>query len=256
MFMNLANRESVLKVDPEGFYPDERVEKGSPVHFGEDSRVGDFVVDDHRAMCVASALLDAGAYLIDTSPPSDEYYTWKSGVRAPCYCNCRNAISDFGARRQITDEMSESVVNAFGDVDAILGVSTAGIPWASCVADRLELPTAYIRAEKKAHGVGGFVQGKVQSGARVVVIDDLVASGGSLKKAIDALNEVADVEVAGVVSIINWGFQKMRDNLEGLTYVALTSYPQIIMAATARGKVNEAEVSRLLSFYMNPSLGY
>lgn len=228
----------------------------TPVHFGADSRIADFVLDDHRAMCVASALLEAGAYLIDTSLPSEEYYTWKSGVRAPCYCNCRNAISDFGARRLIADEMSESVMSAFGEVDAILGVSTAGIPWACCVADRLELSTAYIRSEKKAHGVGGFVQGHVQAGARVVIIDDLVASGGSLKKAVDALNDEADVEVAGIVSIINWGFQKMRDDLDGLNYVALTSYPQIIMAATARGKVNEAEVSRLLNFYMNPSLGY
>jgi orotate phosphoribosyltransferase len=227
-----------------------------PIHFGKDSRIADFVVNDHRAMCVASSLLDAGAYLIDTSLPPENYYTWKSGVRAPCYCNCRNAISDFSARRLIADEMSESVIDAFGDVDAVLGVSTAGIPWASCVADRLELPTAYIRSEKKAHGVGGFVQGHVQPGSRVVIIDDLVASGGSLKMAIDALKDEVDVEVAGVVTIINWGFQKMRVNLEGLTYVALTSYPQIIMAAAARGKVNEAEVSRLLNFYMNPALGY
>jgi orotate phosphoribosyltransferase len=227
-----------------------------PIHFGKDSRIADFVVNDHRAMCVASSLLDAGAYLIDTSLPPENYYTWKSGVRAPCYCNCRNAISDFSARRLISDEMSASVIDAFGDVDAVLGVSTAGIPWASCVADRLELPTAYIRSEKKAHGVGGFVQGHVQPGSRVVIIDDLVASGGSLKMAIDALKDEVDVEVAGVVTIINWGFQKMRVNLEGLTYVALTSYPQIIMAAAARGKVNEAEVSRLLNFYMNPSLGY
>lgn len=227
-----------------------------PIHFGKDSRIADFVVNDHRAMCVASSLLDAGAYLIDTSLPPENYFTWKSGVRAPCYCNCRNAISDFSARRLISDEMSASVIDAFGDVDAVLGVSTAGIPWASCVADRLELPTAYIRSEKKAHGVGGFVQGHVQPGSRVVIIDDLVASGGSLKMAIDALRDEVDVEVAGVVTIINWGFQKMRVNLEGLTYVALTSYPQIIMAAAARGKVNEAEVSRLLNFYMNPSLGY
>ena len=227
-----------------------------PIHFGKDSRIADFVVNDHRAMCVASSLIDAGAYLIDTSLLPEDYYTWKSGVRAPCYCNCRNAISDFNARSLIADKMSESVVDALGDVDAVLGVSTAGIPWASCVADRLELPTAYIRSEKKAHGVGGFVQGHVQPGSRVVIIDDLVASGGSLKMAIDALKDEVDVEVAGIVTIINWGFPKMRVNLEGLTYVALTSYPQIIMAAAARGKVSEAEVSRLLSFYMNPSLGY
>lgn len=228
----------------------------SPVHFGKKSRNADFVIDDDRAMRVASELLDAGAYLIDTSLPEDQYYTWKSGVRAPCYCNCRNAISDFRARRVITTEMTDTIGESFGNVDAILGVSTAGIPWATTVADRLELPTAYIRSEKKAHGVGGFVQGNVQPDARVVVVDDLVASGDSLKKAIDALLEEYSVEVVGVVSIINWGFNKMRDNLSDHKFIALTSYPQVIMAATARGKVCEDEFGRLLNFYMNPAMGY
>lgn len=227
-----------------------------PVHFGQDSRVSDFVLDDDRAMRVATSLLDAGAYLIDTSMPEEQFYTWKSGVRAPCYCNCRNAISDHQARLAISTEMADAVKETFGGVDAILGVSTAGIPWATSVADQLKLPTAYIRSEKKAHGVGGFVQGYVQEGARVVIIDDLVASGGSLKKAIAALREEVEVEVVGIVSIINWGFAKMRENLDGINYISLASYPSVIMAATSRGKVSESEFARLLDFYMNPSEGY
>ena len=227
-----------------------------PTHFGDGSRTADFIRDEHSALCVASALLDAGAYLIDTSLSPEAYYTWKSGVRAPCYCNCRRAFSDFGTRSLISDAMTDSVVKQFGDIDVIVGVATAGIPWSSCVADRLERPTAYIRSERKAHGVGGFLQGHVKPGARVAIIDDLIASGGSLKTAVEALHNEADVEVAGVASIINWGFQKMRDNLDGLNFVALTSYPQIVMAATARGKVNAAEMTRLLSFYTKPSEGY
>ena len=240
---------NILKPNTHVWHPD-------PIHFGDSSRTADFIRDEHYAMCVASALLNAGAYLIDTSLSPEAYFTWKSGVRAPCYCNCRRAFSDFGARRLISDAITESVLKQFGDLDVVVGVATAGIPWASCVADRLELPTAYIRSNKKAHGVGGFLQGHVAPGSRVVVIDDLVASGGSLKAAIEALHNEADVEVAGVVSIINWGFQKMRDNLDGLDYVALTSYPQIVMAATARGKVNATEVTHLLNFYENPSRGY
>ena len=236
--------------------PNTHVWQPDPTHFGDGSRTADFIRDEHCAMCVASALLDAGAYLIDTSLSPEAFFTWKSGVRAPCYCNCRRAFSDFAARSLISDAMTESVVTQFGDVDVIVGVATAGIPWATGVADRLERPTAYIRSEKKAHGVGGFLQGHVKPGARVAIIDDLVASGGSLKTAIEALHNEADVEVAGVTSIINWGFQKMRDNLDDLDFVALTSYPQIVMAATARGKVNAAEVPRLLNFYANPTRGY
>lgn len=227
-----------------------------PIHFGEQSRVADFILDDDRAMRVASSLLDAGAYLIDTSMPEERYYTWKSGVRAPCYCNCRNAISNFDTRRMIAIEMSSAITENFEKTEALLGVSTAGIPWATTVADKLKMPTAYIRSKKKSHGVGEYVQGCVKPGSRVVVVDDLVASGGSLKGAIDSLVSEVEVQVVGVISIINWGFPKMRENLNNFNFIALTSYPQVIMAATSRGKVSQHEFSRLLNFYTNPLLGY
>ncbi len=228
----------------------------SQSHFGDSSRIADFVKDDQRALRVADALLDSGAYLIDTSMNEEEYYTWKSGVRAPCYCNCRNAISDPVARKLIVKEMSEMISQAFPTVDILVGVATAGIPWATSAADYIGKAAAYVRSEKKSYGVGGYVQGAIKDGQKVVIVDDLVASGGSLKMAVECLNAEVNVEILGIASIINWGFMRMRENLLGVNFVALTSYPQVVMAATLRGKVADEDFQRLLSFYANPSGGY
>jgi orotate phosphoribosyltransferase len=152
--------------------------------------------------------------------------------------------------------MAGMIQETFSRVDNIVGIANAGIPWATSVADQLELPMAYLRPDKKAHGIGGHVQGRIRKGSRIVIVDDLVASGGSLKSSITSLLSEVEVDILGVSSIINWGFMKMRDNLDGFQYVSLTSYPQIVMAATARGKVKQEDFSRLLDFYVDPSLGY
>jgi orotate phosphoribosyltransferase len=140
------------------------------VHFGENSRVSDFVHDDNRAMRVASALLDGGAYLVDTTLSEEDYFTWKSGVRAPCYCNCRYAVSDYRTRTVIAVEMAGMIQETFSRVDNIVGIANAGIPWATSVADQLELPMAYLRPDKKAHGIGGHVQGRIRKGSRIVIL--------------------------------------------------------------------------------------
>lgn len=225
-------------------------------HFGDNSRVSDFVRDEDRALRVAKALIESQAYHVDSSMQRDQYFTWKSGIRAPCYCNCRDLLRDATYRRLVGTELSGSIRERFSEVHAIVGVATAGIAWAMTVADQLELQFAYVRGEKKSHGLGGLVQGQIPDAGRVVIVDDLVASGGSLISAIDAIETETDCKVIGIQSIVNWGFGNMRNTLGKREYNSLTSYPHILTAAMMKGTIAPADMQRFLDFYENPKGGF
>ncbi len=225
-------------------------------HFGPKSRIADIVKDEERAHRVAKALVDSGAYHIDPNLVPEQYFAWKSGIKAPCYCNCRDLLGPASYRLLVGSELAASVKERFHDVNAVIGIATAGIAWAALVADQLECQLAYVRGEKKTHGLGGFVQGTLTPDSRVVVIDDLVASGGSLLSAVAAIESEAHATVVGIQTIVNWGFEKMREKLIGVEYTALTSYPHILTAAMSRGLVSPSDMERFLEFYENPSRGF
>lgn len=225
-------------------------------HFGEQSRIADFIQDEERALRVATSLIDSGAYYVDSEMDPEKYYTWKSGIRAPCYCNCRQLLSLPNYRRLVGTELAGSIAERFGEIDAVVGVATAGIAWAAAVADQLELQFAYVRSEKKSHGVGGLVQGTLPADGKIVIIDDLVASGGSLLSAVDAVENETGCSVIGIQSIVNWGFERMRGQLGERKYNALTSYPYILTAAMMKGLVSPNDMQKFLDFYEDPSGGF
>lgn len=225
-------------------------------HFGDNSRVSDFVLDEERALRVARALIDSRAYHVDSSMHPEQYFTWKSGIRAPCYCNCRELSCHASHRRLVATELCGSIRERYKDVDAVIGVASAGIAWAVMVADQLEIKFAYVLGELKTHGLGGLVQGQLPVGGKVVIVDDLVASGGSLISAIEAIETESTCRVIGIQSIVNWGFNNMRAILAQRSYNALTSYPHILSAAMMKGLVTPADMQRFLNFYENPAGGF
>lgn len=204
---------------------------------------------------VARTMITGGAYLIN----DQDFFTWKSGIRAPVYTDCRALMGEPAAAALIKKALGSATLSEFGTPDYIVGVAEAGVYWSALVADELHTRHAFVRKTQKSHGIGGMVSGVPDQPRRVdgitaVVVDDLVASGGSLGKAIDALREEAHLEVLGVVSIVNWGFPAMRDRFRELKVPAtsLVSYPQLLQAALDEGKIDEEFCAELLRFYRNP----
>jgi orotate phosphoribosyltransferase len=201
---------------------------------------------------VAESLVKTGSYLVEPKLPPNEWWEWKSGIKAPCYCNNRHLNCHPQERKFIGKALSDSVQQAFPDAEYIIGLATAGIPWAKTVADHLNLPLAYVRSSVKSHGIGNLVECNPPNKVKAVIIDDLVASGGSLKQAINALTNETGINVLGIHSIVNWNFEKMRDNLREYKVYALISYPHILEAALKLGRIDETEYHELYHFYQNP----
>jgi orotate phosphoribosyltransferase len=209
------------------------------------------LTDARHARPVAAALVASGAFTVDMRLPRDQWFRWKSGILAPCGCNCRRLNTLPAIRRLIDDALAEAAQASFPDADYIVAVAHAGIPWAKTLADRLDLPLAYVRAEARADG-GPLVECSPGQGARAVLVEDVVASGGSAARAIEALHTETGLRVVGVQSIANWNFPQMRALLAPWTVRALTSYPQVLASAREAGLVSAADVEELLGFYADP----
>ena len=209
------------------------------------------LIDARHAGPVGAALVASGAFSADLRMPRDQWFRWKSGITAPCGCNCRrlNAMPAF--RRLVDDALADATRSSFPGADYIIAVAHAGIPWAKTVAERLDLPLAYVRAEAREPG-SSLVECEPGAGARAVIVEDVVASGGSAARAIQALLAETSLQVAGVQSIANWNFPEMRDLLAAWTVRAITSYPQVLASAQEAGMLSAADVSQLLRFYADP----
>jgi orotate phosphoribosyltransferase len=221
----------------------------SPSAAAGGSSVG--LVDTRHAHPVADALVASGAFTVDMRMPRDRWFRWKSGILAPCGCNCRrlNALPAF--RRLVDDALADATSSAFPDAGYVVAVAHAGIPWAKTLAERLDLPLAYVRAEARDAG-GPLVECSPAGRARAVIVEDVVASGGSTARAIKALLAETGLRVAGVQSIANWDFPEMRALLAPWPVRALTSYPQVLASAREAGLVTAADVGQLLRFYADP----
>lgn len=209
------------------------------------------LTDARHARPVAAALVASGAFTADLRLPRDQWFRWKSGILAPCGCNCRRLNAVPPLRRLVDDALADATRASFPGADYIVAVAHAGIPWAKTVAERLDLPLAYVRAEAREPG-GHLVDAEPAAGARAVIIEDVVASGGSAARAIRALLAETGLRVAGVQSIANWNFPEMRDLLAPWTVRAVTSYPQVLDSAREAGLLSGADVRELLRFYADP----
>ena len=203
---------------------------------------------------VARAVVSAGCYLIRTDGSPENFYTWKSGIRAPVYTDCRVLNGDPFARAIVMRALGSAIRENFPTAECIVGVAEAGVVWSTLAATELSLPHAFVRKTPKPYGSGSNVEGSPPKGARAVLVDDLVASGDSLAKSITVLAEEKGIATIGILSIVNWDFLGMRDTFRnlGIPVRALVSYPQLLQAALEAGQIDQAAKSELEMFYRNP----
>ena len=183
----------------------------------------------------------------------DEPFKWSSGWNSPIYCDNRITLSYPRVRTYIKQELAQMVQRLFPEADAIAGVATAGIAQGALVADLLKLPFAYVRPEPKKHGTGNQIEGQVKPGQRVVLIEDLISTGGSSLKAAEALR-AAGVEVLGLLAIFTYGFAEAEANfaLAELPYYALSNYQELLRLALGRGLINEQTRTQLEKWRKSP----
>jgi orotate phosphoribosyltransferase len=207
----------------------------------------DDLVDHRHARTVADALVGSGAFTVDMGA----LIRWKSGILAPCGCNCRLLNTRPAYRRLIDDALADATRESFPDADFVVAVANAGIPWGKTLAERLDLPFAYVRAEPREAG-GRLVECAPRGGYRTVIVEDVVASGTSTARAIKAVLAETDLRMAGVQSIANWNFPEMRARLSDWPVRSITSYPQVLASAREAGLITEADTTELLHFYADP----
>ncbi|KUP07046.1 orotate phosphoribosyltransferase [Bacillus coahuilensis p1.1.43] len=198
---------------------------------------------------IAKHLLDIRAVSLQTTEP----YTWSSGMKSPIYCDNRLTLSYPKVREVIATGLVDKIEKIFPEAEMISGTATAGIPHAAWVSDRLRLPMCYVRSKAKGHGKGSQIEGRVNEGQKVVVIEDLISTGGSVLTAVKALKE-AGCEVIGVVAIFTYGFKQAEALLEqeGIKWETLTDYQTLLEVAAKENVITEAEFANLESWSKAP----
>ncbi len=198
---------------------------------------------------VAELLLEAQA--IKLSP--DKPFQWSSGWLSPIYCDNRVALSFPDTRTFIKKALADLIRSEYPDVDAVVGVATGGIAQGALVADVLELPFAYVRPEPKKHGMGNQIEGRLEKGQSVIIVEDLISTGGSSLKVVDALRN-AGIEVAGMVAIFTYGFEIAENNFQekAVKLSVLSNYDVLIGAAVELDYVTREQVESLSAWRIQP----
>ncbi|GAB3325249.1 orotate phosphoribosyltransferase [Larkinella ripae] len=184
----------------------------------------------------------------------DEPFTWSSGWKSPIYCDNRITLSYPEARTYIRNELANAIHRDFPDVQAIAGVATAGIAQGALVADALDLPFLYVRPEPKKHGMGNQIEGRLETGQRVVVIEDLISTGGSSLKVVDVLRQTG-AEVLGMAAIFTYGFPVSSQNFadKNVKLVCLSDYETLIGEARNLDYIAADATESLAAWRQNPS---
>ena len=197
---------------------------------------------------IARNLLQIKAIKLNPQNP----FTWASGMRSPIYCDNRVALS-YPDARDVIMEGFVAQAKALLPYDAICGVATAGIPHGAVLADRLHMPFAYVRASAKSHGRQNLIEGDLKPGSRVLVIEDLISTGGSSLEAVEKLREQG-MEVVAVLAIFDYGFEKAKNNFAnaGCAYTTLSFYDALLEEATAMQYISEKEKNELALWRNDP----
>lgn len=198
---------------------------------------------------IAADLLEIGAVALRPGDP----FTWASGLRAPIYCDNRLTLAHPSARARATAGFQELVGRGGYQPEAVAGVATAGIPQATLLADRLGLPLSYVRSAAKGHGKGSRIEGRVCPGERVVVIEDLISTGGSSVGAVEALRAVGAEPVA-VLAIFSYGFERAAERFAaaGVRFATLTNFATLLRVAERVGALDAAAVESLRQWQRDP----
>ena len=199
---------------------------------------------------IAHDLLTIGAVFFRP----DEPFTWASGIKSPVYCDNRLTLTAPAVRRDVEEGLAKLVKANYPEVEALFGTSTAGIAHAAITAHLLGLPMGYVRSGAKDHGRQNQIEGKLEKGEKVVVVEDLISTGGSVIEVVDALREEG-AEVLGIVSIFTYGMTRGLEKLAAakVKNVSLTNFDVVAKVAAEEGFIRESDVKRLIAFRNNPS---
>ena len=199
---------------------------------------------------IARHLLSIGAVFLRP----DEPFVWASGIKSPIYCDNRLILTAPEARNEVEQAIADTVRREYPEAQVLMGTATAGIAHAAIAAHLLGLPMGYVRSGSKDHGRKNQIEGKLTPGERVVVIEDLISTGGSVLDTVAALR-AAGAEVLGVISIFTYGMAKGRQRLAeaGVKCVSLTDLDNIAQVGVQQGYITQGDVARLLAFRDDPS---
>lgn len=199
---------------------------------------------------IAKNLLKIKAVSLSPEQP----FTWASGIKSPIYCDNRLVLSYIEERAAVIREMVRIIKEKFPECESLMGTATAGIPHASICAWEMGLPTGYIRSKAKEHGKGKQMEGYYYPGMKVVVVEDLISTGGSSLQAVEAARE-AGCEVLGLVAIFTYSLEKAKQAFAeaGVTYYTLSNYEELVEAAIEENYIEESSLRKLQKFQKNPS---
>ena len=184
----------------------------------------------------------------------DEPFTWASGIKSPVYCDNRLTLTAPTVRNDVENALAETIKAEYPDAEVLMGTSTAGIAHAAITAHILDLPMGYVRSGAKDHGRGNQIEGKLEKGQKVVVVEVLISTGGSVIEVVDVLRE-AGADVLGIVSIFTYGMKKGVERLAtaDVRNVSLTNFDTIAQIAAEENYIKPEDVARLIAFRNNPS---
>ena len=199
---------------------------------------------------VAEGLLSIGAVFLRPEEP----FTWASGIKSPIYCDNRLILTSPDVRNMVEKAIADTVISEFPECEVLMGTSTAGIAHAAIAAHMISKPMGYVRGGAKDHGRGNQIEGKLEKGQKVVVIEDLISTGGSVIEVVDALRAHGAI-VLGVVSIYTYGMKKGIDRLAeaDVKNISLTDFDTTVAVAAEKGYIKEEDKERLIKFRNNPS---
>lgn len=198
---------------------------------------------------IAAELLNIKAVFLSPDKP----FTWASGIKSPIYCDNRLILTAPAARKVVENAIAQTVKEKFPEAEVLMGTSTAGIAHAAIAADILDMPMGYVRGSAKDHGRGNRIEGRLEQGAKVVVIEDLISTGGSCIDVVETLRE-AGAEVLGVVSIFTYGMKKGVERLAAANVVnySLSNFDTLVGVAVEKGYIAAEDEARLKQFMANP----
>lgn len=199
---------------------------------------------------IAEALLEIEAVSLQPDNP----FTWSSGMKSPIYCDNRLTLSYPSIRRKVAEGLKRLINEHYPGAEMISGTATAGIPHAAWVSELLDLPMSYVRSKAKGHGKGNQIEGKVTEGQKVVVVEDLISTGGSVIEAVEALR-AAGCEVLGVVSIFTYGLEKGTQQLKdaNITAYSLTDFTVLATIAEEKGLITGENQKSMVQWQKNPA---
>lgn len=198
---------------------------------------------------IANNLLEIKAVSLRPNEP----FAWASGIKSPIYCDNRLVLSFPQKRKIVVDAFVERIQSEYPDVQALMGTATAGIPWAAMVADQMELPMGYVRSSNKSHGKGNKIEGKIEQGMKVVIVEDLISTGGSVLDVVESLRETG-AEVLGVAAIFTYLLPDATETFQSCDcpYITLSNYDALIEVALTNNDIKQEDLEKLKAWKQDP----